>query len=92
MEGCGCYILYQGPRRMGRAYFITRSGQHAVTFSRIGSIYKENCSQKGHKNAKLEIFVIVIVFGILLIVFVGRLVSVKLNERRVVYREVPRIK
>ena len=92
MEGCGCYILYQGPRRMGRAYFITRSGQHAVTFSRIGSIYKENCSQTGHKNAKLEIFVIVIVFGILLIVFVGRLVSVKLNERRVVYGEVPRIK
>ena len=51
MVGCGCYILYQGPRRMGRAYFITKGGTHALPFSRIGSVYKEKCGQKGHNNA-----------------------------------------
>ena len=50
MEGCGCYMLYQGARRMGRVYYITRSGEHLLPFSRIGSIYRENCGQSGHKN------------------------------------------
>ena len=85
MEGCGCYILYQGPRRMGRAYFITRSGQHTVPFSRIGSIYKEKCSQKGHRNAGTEIVVIVTVLGIL-IVSTGLIIVLK--KRRNAYKEV----
>ena len=85
MEGCGCYILYQGPRRMGRAYFITRSGQHMVPFSRIGSVYEEKCSQKGHRNAGTEIVVIVTVLGIL-IVSTGLIILVK--KRRKVYKEV----
>ena len=85
MEGCGCYILYQGPGRMGRAYFITRSGQHRISFSRIGSVYEEKCSQNGHKNAGVEIIVIVTVLG-LLIVTAG--VTIVVRQRRIVYKEV----
>ena len=51
MWGCGCYILYQGPWRMGRAYYITRGGKHVLPFNRVGSVYKEKCGLKGHKNA-----------------------------------------
>merc|ERR1719228_2858449 len=43
MEGCGCYIIYQGPNRTGRAYFVTRSGIHNISLGRIRSVYRLEC-------------------------------------------------
>ena len=85
MEGCGCYILYQGPKRMGRAYFITRSGDHALPFSRIGSVYKDTCGKKGHRNAGLTVLVVVIVVGLIIVVLGGALF---LRKRKKMYTEV----
>ena len=85
MEGCGCYILYQGPRRMGRAYFITQSGDHALTFSRIGSVYKDTCGKKGHRNAGLAVLVVGIVVGLVVVVLGG---SLCLWKRKKMYTEV----
>ena len=85
MEGCGCYILYQGPRRMGRAYFITRSGDHALTFSRIGSVYKDVCGKRGHRNAGMAALVVGIIVGLILVILGG---VVCFRKRKRMYTEV----
>jgi hypothetical protein len=86
MEGCGCYILYQGPRRMGRAYFVTRSGEHEINLGRIGSVYKEKCGMKGHKNAGVIFWVIGVVLGVVGVV-VGGVICVRMRKKKM-YEEV----
>ena len=85
MEGCGCYILYQGPRRMGRAHFISRSGDHTISFGRIGSVYREECGNKGHRNANTSMMVIGLALGLIFFA-VGGWVCVR--RRRNMYKEV----
>ena len=86
MEGCGCYILYQGPRRTGRAYFVNKRGQHEIKLGRIRSVYKQECRQENKKNAALTYWVIGIVLAAVLVVGIG-LVCVK-KRREKMYAEV----
>ena len=50
MEGCGCYTLYQGQGRRGRAFFVTRRGRQNIPLGRVGSLYKHRCGLQGYRN------------------------------------------
>ena len=71
MEGCGCYTLYQGQGRRGRAYYVTRRGRQEIPLGRVGSVYQHTCGLQGYRNASTTIVNIVIVVVIVLIVGVG---------------------
>ena len=86
MEGCGCYILYQGPRRTGMAYFITKRGQQNINLSRIKSVYRQECGEGVHRNAGVIYWAIGVV--IFVVVVVGGGVICKIKRRENIYAEV----
>jgi len=55
MEGCGCFLIYEGPHRQGKAYYVTRTGEHNLPFKQIGSVFKEDCSKIGQRNPGIKI-------------------------------------
>ena len=41
MEGCGCFLLFQGAGKAGRAFLLSRPGQYYYNLHSIGSIFKQ---------------------------------------------------
>ena len=41
LEGCGCFLLFQGAAKAGRAFLLNRPGQYYYNLHIIGSIYKQ---------------------------------------------------
>ena len=41
MEGCGCFLLFQGAAKSGRAFLLNKPGQYYYNLHIIGSIFKE---------------------------------------------------
>ena len=41
LDGCGCFLLFQGERKVGRAYLVNHPGYHYYNLIKIGSVYKE---------------------------------------------------
>ena len=59
--------VYQGPRRSGRAYYVTKRGDQDIVLSRIKSVYRHNCGEEWMRNTLPE-FVII---GAILVMIVG---------------------
>jgi hypothetical protein len=45
VEGCGCYLLYQGRKRQGSSQTLGRSGEHKVQLKKVRSIYTVDCRE-----------------------------------------------
>ena len=86
MEGCGCYILYQGTQRTGKAFFITERGEQHIDLSRIRSVYRQNCGVDEVKNAGPIIFVAVVV--LLIVILVGGVIICRVKRRAKGYEDV----
>ena len=86
MEGCGCYILYQGTQRTGKAYFITERGEQNIDLSRIRSVYRQNCGVDEVKNAGPIIVVAVVV--LLIVSLVGGVIICRVKRRAKGYEDV----
>ena len=86
IEGCGCYILYQGTHRTGKAYFITERGEHNIDLSRIRSVYRQNCGVDEVKNAGPIIVVAVVV--LLVVALVGGVIICRVKRRAKGYEDV----
>ena len=41
LEGCGCFLLFQGAGKVGRAFLLSRPGQYYYNLRIIGSIFKQ---------------------------------------------------
>ena len=41
LEGCGCFLLFQGAGKVGRAFLLNRPGQYYYNLDIIGSIFKQ---------------------------------------------------
>ena len=41
MEGCGCFLLFQGAGKAGKAFLLSRPGQYYYNLHSIGSIFKQ---------------------------------------------------
>ena len=41
LEGCGCFLLYQGAGKVGRAFLLSRPGLHHYNLHIIGSVFKQ---------------------------------------------------
>ena len=86
MEGCGCYILYQGTQRMGKAFFITERGEQHIDLSRIRSVYRQNCGVEEVTNAGI-IFVVAVVV-LLVVGLVGAVLICRVKRRKKLYEDV----
>ena len=54
VEGCGCYVLYQGSHGSGRAVFIHQRGDQNIKTTRIRSVYRKACEPHRYKMENLE--------------------------------------
>ena len=86
IEGCGCYILYQGTQRTGKAYFITERGEQNIDLSRIRSVYRQNCGVEEVTNAGI-IFVVAVVV-LLVVGLVGAVLICRVKRRKKLYEDV----
>ena len=51
LEGCGCFLLFQGAGKAGKGFLLSRPGQYYYNLHIIGSIFKEvRCSHEQNKN------------------------------------------
>ena len=82
LNGCGCFIVFEGPFKTGRGYFIDRKGEHKFHLMRIRSIYKVKCP----KTANTVLYVATLTVATVLLVGVIALFVKKYKERR--YQEV----
>ena len=80
MEGCGCYILYQGTGRTGKAYFITENGEQNIDLSRIRSVYRQNCAVEEVINAGIILVVAAVV--LLVVGLVGAVLICRVKRRK----------
>ena len=80
MEGCGCFILYQGTGRTGKAYFITENGEQNIDLSRIRSVYRQNCGVEEVINAGIILVVAAVV--LLVVGLVGAVLICRVKRRR----------
>ena len=85
-EGCGCYILYQGTQRTGKAYFITERGEQNIDLSRIRSVYRQNCGIEKVTNAG-TIFVVAVVV-LLVVGLVGAVFICRAKIRKKSFEDV----
>ena len=76
---CGCYSVYQRPRRSGRAFYVTKRGDQDIVLSRIKSVYLHKCGEESMRNALSELVIIGAILLMLLIVVGGILFIKKIN-------------
>ena len=88
IDGCNCYILYTGPYRTGRAYFLTTRGRHRIRPTRIRSIYKHPCAVGEVQNAKQKPWVVLIVILIMITIALSIIGLLKFRaKKRIEYEE-----
>ena len=73
VEGCGCYVLYQGSQGSGRAVFISQRGDQNIRITRIRSVHRVVCE----RGAGVVIIVISIVITILVIIGISSVIYIK---------------
>ena len=45
LEGCGCYVLYEGSYRKGRKALVTRRGKQRIKLDVVKSVFREDCNK-----------------------------------------------
>ena len=45
LEGCGCYVLYEGSYRKGRKVLVTRRGKQRIKLEVVKSVFREDCNE-----------------------------------------------
>ena len=89
IDGCNCYILYTGPCRTGRAFFLTTRGRHRIRPTRIRSIYRHPCAVGEVQHAEQKPWVVLIVILIIITVTLNIIVFLKCRaKQRIKYGEV----
>ena len=41
LEGCGCFLVFQGAGKVGKGFLLSRPGQYYYNLRIIGSIFKQ---------------------------------------------------
>ena len=80
VEGCGCYVLYQGSQGSGRAVFISQRGDQNIRITRIRSVDRVACEE--YRGAEVVIIVISIVITILVILGISSVIYIKNRNSR----------
>ena len=43
VEGCGCYVLYEGTHGGGKSFLVSDRGEQSIEVSRIRSVQRVTC-------------------------------------------------
>ena len=89
LEGCGCYILYQGTHRTGKAFFLSEPKEESIPLARIRSVYRQDCREQAARNASVVFGVITVVLFIVGIA--GGLAVYSVRRKGRIYGEVKTI-
>ena len=80
VEGCGCYVLYQGSHGSGRAVFIHQRGDQNIKTTRIRSVYRQACGE--YRGARFSVIVIFIVITMLVVIGISSIIYIKNRNSR----------
>ena len=45
VEGCGCYVLYEGTNGAGKSFLVSDRGEQSIEVSRIRSVQRVTCRE-----------------------------------------------